>query len=163
MPSTPESPRVAEAVDASEVVVARGSVGTARATVGSSLPGSVRSSIHELGAGLDHSSIMGVELIAGFLTWAGIGWLLDRWLGTGPWLLVIGALVGNAAGLYLVFLRSKRMEGYDDAPRRFDAPAASADAAPAASADDAPNGASDAVTRVEAHTMSADLDQGGRR
>lgn len=53
---------------------------------------------------------MGVELIAGTLTWAGIGWLLDRWLGTGPWLLAIGALVGNAAGLYLIWLRGGRMD-----------------------------------------------------
>jgi ATP synthase protein I len=60
--------------------------------------------------GLDQSSVMGVELVAATLTWAGIGWLADRWLGTAPWFLAIGALVGNAAGLYLVWLRSGRME-----------------------------------------------------
>ena len=60
--------------------------------------------------GLDQSSVMGVELIAATLTWAGIGWLVDRWLGTEPWFLVIGALVGNAAGLYLVWLRGLRMD-----------------------------------------------------
>lgn len=62
--------------------------------------------------GLDQASIMGVELMSAVLTWAALGWLLDRWLGTGPWLLVVGALVGNAAGIYLVWLRSSRMEGY---------------------------------------------------
>lgn len=60
--------------------------------------------------GVDESNVMGVELLAATLTWAGIGWLLDRWLGTGPWLLGVGALVGNAAGLYLVWLRSGRMD-----------------------------------------------------
>jgi ATP synthase protein I len=28
------------------------------------------------------------------------GWLLDRWLGTGPWLLVAGIILGSAAGFY---------------------------------------------------------------
>ncbi len=60
--------------------------------------------------GLDQSSVMGAELITATLTWAGIGWLVDRWLGTDPWFLVIGALVGNAAGIYLVWLRGKRMD-----------------------------------------------------
>ena len=29
-----------------------------------------------------------------------IGWLLDRWLGTRPWLLVSGIVLGAAAGFY---------------------------------------------------------------
>ena len=29
-----------------------------------------------------------------------IGWLLDRWLGTRPWLLVAGIILGAAAGFY---------------------------------------------------------------
>ena len=60
--------------------------------------------------GLDQASVMGVELISATLTWAGVGWLVDRWLGTDPWFLVIGALVGNAAGIYLVWLRGQRMD-----------------------------------------------------
>lgn len=46
------------------------------------------------------------ELVAATLTWGAIGWLLDRWLGTGPWFLSIGFLVGWATGFYLVYLRS---------------------------------------------------------
>jgi ATP synthase protein I len=34
-----------------------------------------------------------------------IGWLLDRWLGTSPWLLVTGIVLGAAAGFY-EFIRS---------------------------------------------------------
>lgn len=60
--------------------------------------------------GLDEASLMGTELLAAILTWSAVGWFLDRWLGTRPWLLVAGALMGNAAGLYLVWLRSGRME-----------------------------------------------------
>jgi ATP synthase protein I len=29
-----------------------------------------------------------------------LGWLLDRWLGTRPWLLVTGFILGVAAGFY---------------------------------------------------------------
>jgi len=53
---------------------------------------------------------MGTELIAAILTWSAVGWVVDQWLGTRPWFLVSGALIGNAAGLYLVWLRSGRME-----------------------------------------------------
>jgi ATP synthase protein I len=36
------------------------------------------------------------------------GWLLDRWLGTGPWLLVAGIVLGAAAGFYeLIRITSK--------------------------------------------------------
>lgn len=38
----------------------------------------------------------------------GVGWLLDRWLGTKPWLMVAGIVLGAAAGFYeLVKLSSK--------------------------------------------------------
>ncbi len=29
-----------------------------------------------------------------------VGWLLDRWLGTRPWLLVVGIILGAIAGFY---------------------------------------------------------------
>ncbi len=79
-----------------------------------------RTASHRRGAlrGLDQSSVMGVELISATLTWAGLGWLLDRWLGTEPWFLAIGAILGNAAGIYLVWLRGRRMDALEDAARR---------------------------------------------
>ncbi len=61
-------------------------------------------------SGVDQAHAMGVELMAAIMTWAAIGWYADRALGTGPWLLAIGAIIGNAAGIYLVWLRSARME-----------------------------------------------------
>lgn len=30
----------------------------------------------------------------------GVGWLLDRWLGTRPWLLVLGLILGAAVGFF---------------------------------------------------------------
>lgn len=55
---------------------------------------------------LDESSIISVELIGAIGTWGGIGWLVDHWLDTMPWLFGTGVLVGFAAGLYLVWLRT---------------------------------------------------------
>jgi F0F1-type ATP synthase assembly protein I len=57
---------------------------------------------------LDQSSLMSVEFISAILVWGGLGLLLDRWVGTAPWLMGIGVLVGFSAGLYLVWLRSAR-------------------------------------------------------
>lgn len=48
----------------------------------------------------------GLAYAAAFSLFAGVvsgllaGWLLDRWLGTKPWLLVVGVVVGAAAGFY---------------------------------------------------------------
>jgi F0F1-type ATP synthase assembly protein I len=43
-------------------------------------------------------------LVAGVVAWGGIGWLLDRWLGTGLFV-PIGIVVGFAGGFYLVIRR----------------------------------------------------------
>ena len=39
------------------------------------------------------------ELVAGVVVGAGIGWLLDRWLGIAPWGLIVFLLLGFAAGV----------------------------------------------------------------
>ena len=44
-------------------------------------------------------------LVAGMLVWGGVGWLVDRWLGTNGIALGIGAVVGGAAGVYLIVRR----------------------------------------------------------
>ncbi len=46
---------------------------------------------------------VGVELVAGLGIGAGAGYLLDRWLGTAPWLLVVFFLLGAAAGMMNVY------------------------------------------------------------
>ena len=47
----------------------------------------------------------GFSFFAAVAAFLAVGWLLDRWLGTKPWLLVAGIVVGSAAGLY-EFIRS---------------------------------------------------------
>ena len=42
----------------------------------------------------------GITLFAVVVSFCGLGWLLDKWLGTEPWLLIAGIIVGSAGGLY---------------------------------------------------------------
>ena len=66
-------------------------------------------------------SVIGTEFAVAVGVMAGIGWLLDWWLGTGPWLLFAGAVLGLAVGTYrfvkegLAVVRSPIKEsGHDD-------------------------------------------------
>ncbi len=52
------------------------------------------------------------ELVAGVAVGAGLGWLLDRWLDTRPWLMVTFLFLGMAAGCYNVYRVAR---GYDAA------------------------------------------------
>jgi F0F1-type ATP synthase assembly protein I len=44
-------------------------------------------------------------LIGGMVVWGGIGWLVDQWLGTKGIAMGIGAVIGGAAGVYLIARR----------------------------------------------------------
>jgi ATP synthase protein I len=49
-----------------------------------------------------------LSLFFSVATLLGLGWLLDRWLNTSPWLMVAGIVVGSILGLYeFVRLTSK--------------------------------------------------------
>ena len=53
----------------------------------------------------------GLVLFSSVVTFCGIGWLLDHWLGTKPWLLVLGIVLGAIAGFYqFIRLTSKLQE-----------------------------------------------------
>jgi ATP synthase protein I len=41
-----------------------------------------------------------ITLFFSVATLLGLGYLLDRWLGTAPWLMVAGIVAGSALGLY---------------------------------------------------------------
>ena len=53
--------------------------------------------------GLALASRVGLELVASTVLGAGLGYGLDRWLGTGPWLLVVGVVLGAVAGFLAVY------------------------------------------------------------
>jgi ATP synthase protein I len=42
---------------------------------------------------------LSTELVAGVLVGAGLGWLIDRWLGISPWGMIVFLLLGFAAGV----------------------------------------------------------------
>ncbi len=45
----------------------------------------------------------GVDMVAGLVVGLGIGWLLDYWLDTRPWLLLLFATLGFGAGILNVY------------------------------------------------------------
>jgi ATP synthase protein I len=51
----------------------------------------------------------GISLFAAVVSGLLIGWLLDRWLGTRPWLLVTGVVLGSAAGFYEFIRASSKL------------------------------------------------------
>jgi ATP synthase protein I len=61
---------------------------------------------------------LSAEFVAGILVGAGVGWLLDRWLGTSPWGMFVLLLFGFAAGV----LNMMRAAGVV-APNTLDPPA----------------------------------------
>jgi ATP synthase protein I len=52
---------------------------------------------------------MVAELIGGLLCGLGLGWLLDQYVGTRPWGMVAGTLLGTGVGVYLVVKTASRM------------------------------------------------------
>lgn len=71
----------------------------------------------ELWRDADSGWAMTVELLTATGVWMGIGWLLDRWLSTGPWLMLAGALLGFGLGTWLVFLRAQDQGRAEEAKR----------------------------------------------
>jgi ATP synthase protein I len=56
---------------------------------------------------------VGVELVAGLVVGGGIGWLLDMWLGTSPFLLILFFFLGAAAGMLNVWRAVKHLNQPD--------------------------------------------------
>ena len=52
---------------------------------------------------------IGIEMFSATAVGLGIGWLLDRWLGTTPWLMVVFFFMGAAAGILGVYRATGRI------------------------------------------------------
>jgi len=53
---------------------------------------------------------VGIELVAGLAGGLLLGWALDSWLGTAPVLLVVGFVLGAAAGMLNAWRWMRRLE-----------------------------------------------------
>lgn len=67
----------------------------------------------------DHSTahdgwMHGSSFLSSILAGTALGYLADMWLGTDPWLVVIGIIVGSYAGFMKMWQYAKKM---DDNPR----------------------------------------------
>jgi ATP synthase protein I len=60
-------------------------------------------------SGLGFAIRIGVEMVAALAVGVGIGLMLDRWLGTTPWFLLLFFVLGAAAGMMNVY---RAMAGY---------------------------------------------------
>ena len=66
-------------------------------------------------SGRGRSTAMGIafrlvtELVAGVFVGAAIGWVLDSWLGTRPWFLLVFFFIGVAAGILNVYRAARQI------------------------------------------------------
>ena len=77
------------------------------------------------GAALGQAMKLGIELVAGVAVGGFIGWALDRWLGTAPFLMVVFLGLGATAGIMNVVRTAQRMQA--EAPSTKDLPSVSDD------------------------------------
>ena len=56
---------------------------------------------------------LGTELVAAVVIGTIIGFILDSWFGTKPWLIIIFFFIGSAAGMLNVVRTAKRMQKED--------------------------------------------------
>jgi ATP synthase protein I len=66
------------------------------------------------GKGYGFAVRLAIELVSTLAVGVFIGWALDRWLGTAPWLLVVFFFLGAAAGALNVYRVTKTMVGDQD-------------------------------------------------
>lgn len=65
-------------------------------------------------AGAGAAWAMVADVVTGTVLWGAAGYGLDRLFDTRPWLMSIGFLVGNAAGVYAATLHVRRMQERDN-------------------------------------------------
>jgi len=61
-------------------------------------------------SGLGVAMRIGLELVVATMVGTGLGWLGDRYLGTSPWLMLVGVVIGVAAGFLNVYRDIRQAE-----------------------------------------------------
>ena len=73
----------------------------------------VQSDSEQKGSFMGGAFKLGTELVAAVAVGTIIGFILDTWFGTKPWLLIIFFFLGAAAGMLNVIRAAKRMQKED--------------------------------------------------
>jgi ATP synthase protein I len=68
------------------------------------------SATRQVAAAMGDGWIQGGSFLGSILSGTLLGYLADRWLGTDPWLVVIGIVVGSYSGFMNVWRQAKRAE-----------------------------------------------------
>ena len=64
--------------------------------------------------GLAWAARLTTEMLAALVVGGGLGWLVDRWLGTRPWFMLVFLLIGCAAGMLNAYRTARRFESRAD-------------------------------------------------
>lgn len=72
------------------------------------MPSSGKKSMAESMRTLGALSSVGLSFVLAIVLGTWLGWLLDRWLGTSPWLFFVFFLIGLAAGVLNVYRTAGR-------------------------------------------------------
>ncbi len=62
-----------------------------------------------ISGGLAQAMRVGMEMLAALLVGLALGWFLDEWLGTRPWLMLVCLLFGMTAGILNAYRVSRRL------------------------------------------------------
>ena len=73
----------------------------------------VQSDSEKRGSFMGNAFKLGTELVAAVAVGTIIGFILDNWFGTKPWLIIIFFFIGSIAGLQNVIRTAKRMQKED--------------------------------------------------
>lgn len=82
------------------------------------MPRTIEEAQRELWRGAGDAWTMVADLLTATAVWGAVGFGLDKVFGTAPVLLVIGAVVGHATGIYMVYRRGQQMRARAERGRR---------------------------------------------
>lgn len=72
--------------------------------------------------GLATVGVIGLHMVSGPIVGVAIGYFLDEWLGTGPWLKLVFLVVGIGAGFLNVYVDTRRLVSRLNRERSFPPP-----------------------------------------
>jgi len=62
------------------------------------------------GSSMGQAMKIAVEMISALIVSGAIGWFLDQWLGTRPWLMLVMLILGSATGLWNTYRSAMQMQ-----------------------------------------------------